>query len=97
MALRKIRALKLDKIFSQIILTRADYLYLLPPPHPRVMNDAKVLYIPSVNDFGGVMDRYAAGSTTAVLRAMTWPEGADLYKIFHVFGRRRERSQGLIT
>ena len=78
MALRQIRVLKLDETFSQMILTRSDYLYLLPPPHPRVMNTS-VVYIPRGQDFGGVTDRYIAGSMAAVLRAMTWPEGNRHY------------------
>ena len=81
MALERVRELGLDKTFSQMILTRSDYVYLRAPAHPRVMRadanaaDAATIYIPSGQDWGGYNDRYSAGSTPAMLRAMSWGQG----------------------
>jgi hypothetical protein len=74
MALEKIAALGLTETFPQMILTRADYVYLKPPRHPVVMRDSNVVHIPDGENWGGVTDRYAAGSTAAMLKYLRWGE-----------------------
>jgi|MDSW01.1.fsa_nt_gb hypothetical protein len=74
MALEKIAALGLAEKFSQMILTRADYVYLKPPRHPVAMRDANVVHIPDGENWGGVTDRYGAGSTPAMLKYLRWGE-----------------------
>jgi hypothetical protein len=68
------KELNLDKKFQHLILTRADYLYMSPPLHPRILNDTGIVYIPDGEGYGGYTDRYIAGSMKAVIKAIDWAD-----------------------
>jgi hypothetical protein len=75
-ALQKMKENELEKKFSQVIVTRSDLLYLQSPPHPGVMSDREVIYVPSGQEFGGYDHRYWAGNIHAVMKALNWGEEA---------------------
>jgi hypothetical protein len=74
LALQKIKEFNLDQKFHHLILTRADYLYLSPPLHPRILNDTGIVYIPDGEGYGGYTDRYIAGSMKTMIKAIDWAD-----------------------
>ena len=55
--LRKIKKLKLDRIYSRFIITRSDFLWSF---YPKLNNlDKKYIWIPNGEKYGGYTDRHA--------------------------------------
>ncbi len=74
LALQKIKEFNLDKKYAHLIFSRADYLYLHPPLHPRILNEPGIVYVPDGEGYGGYCDRYIAGSMQTMIKALGWAD-----------------------